>query len=418
MYFKQINFIKMKKINISFISFFAMVLACVTLLLISCMKEDDYKKFTKGGEISYTGKLDSIKIFSGNKRVVIQGLLIADPKVSKCVVYWNNKADSMVVPITRTQNIDTLRIELGNMVEGVHNFTIFTYDNLGNVSVPTYVSGRVYGDRYASTLSNRPINSAFTNESGLTSIDWGAMDRLSGVFATELTYTNASNDLVSIRIPIDSLKSVLSSFKEKTSIQYKTLFLPDTLSIDTFFTVTNSLYVPKFSQTDITTTYLKNSGPNVKYSSINSAGRWGILSDWISNTAVQNAGGFGGYEKRSNVGFISLEAGWGLPNVTNGKIYQTITLPARQYKFRISMNTFNTGGQRYLAVAKGSTLPNTAEVTSSSIAFANLESKELNFTLTQETTVSLGFVASITGTGGTGMFSKIESVSLFTVQYL
>jgi len=71
-----------------------------------------------------------------------------------------------------------------------------------------------------------------------------------------------------------------------------------------------------------------------------------------------------------------------------------------------------------LAVAKGSTLPNTAEVTSSSIAFANLESKELNFTLTQETTVSLGFVASITGTGGTGMFSKIESVSLFTVQYL
>ncbi|MBK7097128.1 MAG: DUF4998 domain-containing protein [Sphingobacteriales bacterium] len=216
----------MKKINISFISFFAMVLACVTLSLISCMKEDDYKKFTKGGEISYTGKLDSIKVFSGNKRVVIQGLLIADPKVSKCVVYWNNKADSMVVPINRTQNIDTLRVELENMVEGVHNFTIFTYDNLGNVSVPTYVSGRVYGDRYASTLSNRPINSAFTNESGLTSIDWGAMDRLSGVFATELTYTNASNDLVRIRIPIDSLKSVLSSFKEKHQFNTKLCFCP------------------------------------------------------------------------------------------------------------------------------------------------------------------------------------------------
>ena len=407
----------MNKIKMSYI-YIIVMMTSVILLLQSCMKEDDYKKFTEGGEITYTGKLDSVKIFSGRNRVVIQGLLIADPKVTKCVIYWNNRADSVVIPVTRTENVDTLKVELKNMLEGVHNFTIYTYDNLGNQSVPTYKSGRAYGDRYISSLSNRPINNAFTDEAGLTSIEWGVMDRLSGIFATDVIYTNASDQQQVLRVPVDSALTRLNNFKEKTDIQFRTMFIPDTLSIDTFYTTSTTRYIPKFSQSDITSTYLKNVGPNVNYSSINSANRWGILSDWTTNTAIKNASGFGGYEKRSNVGFISLEAGWGLPNVTDGKIFQTITLPAGSYRFAVVMNEFNSGGSRYLSVAAGNDLPNASDVTGSSIAFSNLESKVLNFTLTAPTTVSIGFVCSLTGTSGTGMYSKIASVKLYSIQYL
>ena len=46
----------------------------------ACTKSDDYKKFTAKGEISYTGKLDSVKIMSGNNRVYIRGLFLSDPK--------------------------------------------------------------------------------------------------------------------------------------------------------------------------------------------------------------------------------------------------------------------------------------------------------------------------------------------------
>ncbi|MGN7783822.1 DUF4998 domain-containing protein [Niabella sp. 22666] len=409
----------MNRIKIPYLNvMFALMVCALIVVLPSCMKEDDYKKFTEGGEISYTGKLDSIKVFSGRNRVVIQGLLIADPKVTKCVIYWNNRADSAVIPVTRTENVDTLKVELKNMLEGVHNFTIYTYDNLGNQSVPTYKSGRAYGDRYISSLSNRPINNAFTDEAGLTSIEWGVMDRLSGIFATDVTYTDASNEKKVLRVPVDSALTRLDNFKEKTDIQFRTMFIPDTLSIDTFYTTSTTRYIPKFSQADITTTYLKNVGPNVNYSSINSGNRWGILSDWTSNTAIKNASGFGGYERRSNVGFISLEAGWGLPNVTDGKIFQTITLPAGSYRFAVVMNEFNSGGSRYLSVAAGNDLPNAADVTGSSIAFSNLESKVLNFTLTGPTTVSIGFVCSLTGTSGTGMYSKIASVKLYSIQYL
>lgn len=387
-------------------------------ILSSCSKMDDYKKFTENGEISYTGKLDSVKINSGRYRVLLNGLFLADPKVKKCVVYWNNKVDSLVIPVTRTDKVDTLKLFINNITEGVQNFIIYTYDGAGNKSIPVYKTGRVYGDRYQATLSNRGINSAFTNESGVSVIEWGGMDRVSGVFATEIVYIDNANAERKVRIPIGVNSYTIPNFKEKGTIKYRTLFLPDTLSVDTFYTAYENLYIPKFSKVDITSTYLKNVGPNVTYSSINSANRWGILNDWVTSASVKNASGFGGYERRSNVGFISLEAGWGLPNVTDGKIYQTINLPAGGYRMEIVMNDFNTGGSRYMSVAEGTTIPNVANITSSSIAFSNLESKTLNFNLDQAKQVSIGFAATLTGTSSTGMYAKIASVKLYRITYL
>jgi hypothetical protein len=394
-------------------------LAMISVLIISsCTKMDDYKKFTAEGEISYTGKLDSVRINSGKYRVLLNGLFLADPKVKKCVVYWNNKVDSIVIPVTRTDKVDTLKLFINNITEGVQNFVIYTYDAAGNKSIPVYKTGRVYGDRYQSTLSNRGINSAFTNESGVSIMELGGMDRVSGVFATEVIYVNNANVEKTVRIPIDVNTYTIPNFKEKGTIKFRTLFLPDTLSVDTFYTAYENMYIPKFSKVDVTTTYLKNVGPNVTASSINSANRWGILADWVTSASVKNASGFGGYEKRSNVGFISLEAGWGLPNVTDGKIYQTITLPAGSYRMEIVMNDFNAGGSRYIAVAEGTTLPNVANITSSSIAFSNLESKTLNFNIDQTKQVSIGFAANLTGTGSTGMYAKIASVRLYKINYL
>jgi len=386
-------------------------------ILASCAKMDDYKKFAEGGEISYTGKLDSVRINSGKYRVILNGLFLADPKVKKCVVYWNNKADSVVVPITRTANVDTLKLVITNINEGVQNFVIYTYDADGNKSIPVYKTGRVYGDRYQSTLANRGINSAFTNETGVSTIEWGGMDRVSGVFATEVIYTDNANAEKKVRVPIDVNNYVLPNFKEKGTIKYRTLFLPDTLSVDTFYTAYTDMYIPKFSKVDVTSTYLKNVGPGIVASSM-SGTRWGVLRDWITSASVKNASGtVGGFENKSG-GVISFEAGWGLPNVTDGKIYQTIDLPAGNYRFEIVMTDFNTGGSRYLAVAAGSTLPNVADITSGSIAFSSFESKMLNFTLDTDKQVSLGFAATLSGSANAGMYAKIPSVKLFKINYL
>ncbi|MEO6524370.1 MAG: DUF4998 domain-containing protein [Mucilaginibacter sp.] len=389
-------------------------------MMYSCSKMDAYKKFTTGGEISYTGKVDSVKIYSGRSRVVVKGLFLADPKITKCIIFWNNKADSIIVPVVRKNAVDTLNISINNLTEGVQNFTIYTYDGSGNRSIPVYKTGRVYADRYQSALVNRGVASAQTLENGLTQIAWEGMDRLTGVFATEVVYVDANNVEKTLRIPIKTDTTIITSFKLSSTMKYRTLFLPDTISIDTFSTAFVSRVVPKFVKQDVTTTYLKNTGSPVNYSSI-TGNRWGILSDWVTNAAVKNASGYGGYENRSGVGFISLEAGWGLPDITNGFIYQTVVLPAGTYSFEIGGVDQNTGGTRYMVVAAGTTLPAVTSVPTASIGYASLQmpTTAMTFTLTASTTVSIGFEATMTGgTGSTGFYSKIKTVRLYTIKYL
>ena len=55
----------------------------VSVAFVSCSKWDDYKKYTAAGETVYSGKMDSVKIYSGNQRVQLMGLLSADPMITK-----------------------------------------------------------------------------------------------------------------------------------------------------------------------------------------------------------------------------------------------------------------------------------------------------------------------------------------------
>jgi hypothetical protein len=78
-----------------------LLLAMMTISLASCEKADKYKEFVKDGEISYIGKLDSVKVYSGKNRVMIKGMITSDPKIVECRVFWNNKKDSLVIPETK-----------------------------------------------------------------------------------------------------------------------------------------------------------------------------------------------------------------------------------------------------------------------------------------------------------------------------
>lgn len=396
------------------------LLAILAMVLVgtitSCTKEDNYKKFTEGGEISYTGKLDSARVLSGKNRVLVKGLFMADPKVTYARIFWNNRADSVTVPVVKKNVVDTFSFFIERVPEGVQNFIIYTYDAAGNKSIPVYKTGRSYGERYELSLANRPIGSALTEQSGVTKITWQGMDRLTGVFATEVEYTDINNKLVKVRTSIDSATTTLKNFKTSTSIRYRTLFLPDTVSIDTFSTNFVERYVPRFIEDDITSTYLKNTGAPFNRGAWDNS-RWGVLADWTSNAGAKNIAGnvYGGYELRGGVGVLSFEGGWGLPRVTNGLIYQTITLPAGTYSFRINGLDQNSGGSRFVAVAAGNTLPNVADITSNSIAFANISDKVLNFTLAQERTVSIGFAVTI---DDSGQYIKIGNVRLYKQSYL
>ncbi|SEM64927.1 F5/8 type C domain-containing protein [bacterium A37T11] len=208
----------------------------LSIFIVSCSSMDDYKDFTKGGEISYTGKIDSVTVFSGDERVLIEGLFMSDPKIANCRIYWNNDHDSLNIPVIRTEGIDTLK-KFIPLPENLYNFKIYTYDALGNKSVAVYATGRSYGTSYKASINNRLIISAIADANNDVTVGWRDIDKTLGAFATDVSYMDNANKQQKVRVDIDVSTSVLKNYKKGTTFSYQTLYRPDTLCIDTFHTV-------------------------------------------------------------------------------------------------------------------------------------------------------------------------------------
>jgi len=229
---------------------FAALLAIIALG--SCTQQDEgYKKFIKNGEISYTGMIDSLHIYSGHNRVQVNGLFMSDPKITECRIFWNNKADSLIVPVTRTLGVDTLRVFIPNLDENIYNFEVRTYDKLGNKSVPVTSIGKVYGERFQLSLSNRPIATVVLASPKLT-INFATMDTSTGVYTTEVTYTNTAGVLTTVTAPyfvpnssplVINPSLIIADYKNG-SFSYRTLFKPDPKCIDIFSSETTTVTKP------------------------------------------------------------------------------------------------------------------------------------------------------------------------------
>lgn len=210
---------------------------CICTLVIAlsaCSPMDEYKDIAGEEEIQYTGKIDSVKVFSGDERLLITGLFISDPKVTNCRIYWNLRNDSVDIPVNKTSGIDTLKKEI-SLPENTYNFEIYTYDALGNKSVPVYATGRTYGKDYKASLVNRRIVSSKIDSDSII-IEWGRIDLTLNPLATEVTYTTNEGSVYRKRTDINNNKTVLKNYKSGTEVNYSTLYLPESLCIDTFRT--------------------------------------------------------------------------------------------------------------------------------------------------------------------------------------
>lgn len=210
----------------------------------SCTTMDEgYKDFIKNGEISYTGKIEDLEVLSGHNRVKVNGLFKSDPKITQCRIFWNNRADSLVVPVVRTKGEDELSVFIPNLAENNYNFEVRTYDKVGNKSIPVYSVGKVYGERYQLSLNNRPIASSTLSGTKLT-INFATMDTSTGVYETRVTYTNTSDVLTTVTVPYfiyDTVakknvvnSSVVIADYKSGSFSYVTMFKPDDQCIDVF----------------------------------------------------------------------------------------------------------------------------------------------------------------------------------------
>jgi hypothetical protein len=147
----------------------------------------------------------------------------------------------------------------------------------------------------------------------------------------------------------------------------------------------------------VTSAYLKNpGGTETPFQRLDNDGtRFGILKDWLVNDPVKNIDGgtHGGFDSYGGGAYMAMER-WGTPSIPNGKIYQTVTLPAGKYQFEIDFQAHGISNEAYLAIAAGTTLPDVAEI-ATAIGYSPFSAPQVTVVLTEETEVSIGVVANL-----------------------
>jgi hypothetical protein len=200
---------------------------------------------------------------------------------------------------------------------------------------------------------------------------------------------------------------VFDGLSTNTPVKFRGIFKPDSTSIDTFVVpYRDTVLIP-----------LKNA--RIPFIASSKSGRWGILAEWNTNDATKNHSGYGGWDE-SNENIFNVESGWGAPAITNGKIWQTILLEPGTYTFEISdlKDSNITGSENtYLVANLGNDIPDVADIAtalgSAKVATGKpLSDLRVRFTLTQQSTVSVGYVTTQQGTTP-GRYCNIRAFNLY-----
>lgn len=222
--------------------FYSLVMVIIAGFWAACESTSPHEEFIEDGPIIYPGTPDSVLVYPGKNRIQLSFPLPYDPSVSEVRVYWYNGRDSVEVPVDRGGAEDTVDVMLTDMEEGSYTFDIYTYDNEGNTSINVTAIGEVYGDNYINSLLPRLVDEALFADDVLT-IQWGEAGET--VIGTEVSYMSSSGGTQDLLIPVKEDSTVITdyNFDANNNLGYRTLYLPDSTAIDTFYTALETVRV-------------------------------------------------------------------------------------------------------------------------------------------------------------------------------
>ncbi len=206
----------------------------------SCSKQDqDFKNLLGDKEVIYPGRVTNVRARAGNLRTALVWNPSTDPSITRYVVYWNNKVDSLVITSGKHNSLDTIMAVIPKLNEYIYTFTIISYDAKGNRSVPLEVNNvKVYGPIFQSGLQNRAFNAAnpyVVNPDGSLKLNFLQQDTSIITVGTTIRYTNRTGAIEERILPRDSLSITLPNYKGNTIIQYRTSYLPEKNALDVFY---------------------------------------------------------------------------------------------------------------------------------------------------------------------------------------
>jgi hypothetical protein len=211
------------------------VIVILTVILASCTGWDEYKEYTKDGEIVYPGKVQALEINSGHYRVQVVGALGPDNRVTEVRIFWNDYKDSLVVAVD-DQIMASGFDEFISVEEGLQTYTLHTYDEFGNISLPTQEIGISFGDRYQEQVKNKVVSSIFTSDTS-TFIVWRPIDTSTGAQYVSVDY-EVDDVAMNAQFPVTQDTTELAGLIVSDSIYYHTVYIPRDNCIDLFYSDT------------------------------------------------------------------------------------------------------------------------------------------------------------------------------------
>lgn len=213
------------------------ILALALSIFVSCGEMNDlHQKYLDAGEVVYIGLPDSVEVSNGYERIQLEWQVNADPKVSSCIIYWNERKDSLTLPIESSKPAVIIPLEQGN-----YNFELIHKADDGTASLTTTTFGISYGADYQATLSARPLDVSPFEDS--TVINWGNTE---GCIGVNLTYETKEGGSNTISAGADVAQTVLYDSPLGGEFTYESLYLPEEGALDTIPSDPTTMNFPSY----------------------------------------------------------------------------------------------------------------------------------------------------------------------------
>lgn len=202
---------------------------------------DVHKEYIEGGEIIYAPKPDTMNFIAGKNRILFNCRTYNAPNLRSIDVYWNDGLDSLIIPVELKTGYDSLSVILDNMEEKSYTFNVRTTDNFGHKSLYLTDFGTSYGDTYQSRLSDRRIKTVSLSDKG-GAVTW--YFALNDLVRSEIRYTKNDGSLSVAETPSTKDAVELPDIKAGSTVEYRSLFIPEVEAIDTFATAWKTFEIP------------------------------------------------------------------------------------------------------------------------------------------------------------------------------
>ncbi len=207
--------------------------------LFSCADMMDvHQEYIKDGETVYAPKLDSLAFHSGNGRIDFVYWFNYAPHVEKIMVFWDNNADSLVIPVSPGAEEFNDSTIISNLPEKSYTFSTYTVDKHGNKSLVSSGFSTSYGEYYISGLEHRRVlgteKTIYPETDSVECIKINLDEPSSYVVESVITYTTTSGEIATVTVPRDEYNAYIVDIDITKACDLETICKPDEYCIDEF----------------------------------------------------------------------------------------------------------------------------------------------------------------------------------------